>query len=684
MPAIRLADIPNAGPQALGPSGNLLSPSAPQLTGAAALDPNALAGVAKQMQLDTYNINAFSGEAAGLANMGDALGDVATVGFRFSQKMQDAKDDADNETAKTILYTASQEQQNDQESGKIDPDKWGEIWQKRVEDTTAKLAKIGFSKKGAAAFQPTLERWSELGRVNVLGTANKAKRDGYELAAKQGYLREIAADNPEGALAVVSTFEKNGTLGPERAREFRDDIAIRSVEIADRHQTNNVSTAINTNWADAQDELKKYLDAKPGKDGKVDGAFGAMPVTKAKRLYADSQRMGKAIEVENYQSLASAIDAGLPIQTKNGDIVVTDEKKLEQALETVPVRDVAKRESLKRLLSNNVPYDGKTVSELNSKILTYSPEGDESMEKYSGLMNSVDTQIPKSLRAPLREKLTSIWQQYHKDGSTNPKEKWQNEMIAKIHDLGKNGLLGDMGTEKDNNGRFTSDRIDDLNKYNAYWNTAWNIQQQMRDYFADPKNKDVTPEQATEHRNSIIKPLLQEGAKKAWEQTGKPKFWSGRSYVESISSGAYGSEPVKPAEVSPLDREQKAREKAKSIKAEGKVTSYNFPDDKHWDTNSRNWKGAWNNKLTKDSLAISPDIERKFKAAGIGKGDAVELTLADGSTVIRTWDDRTMQDEQATRKFGKPLRGRFDFHSPDGKQAKDGMAVVSFRKATAA
>ena len=681
MPAIRLADIPNAGPQALGPSGNLLSPSAPQLTGAAALDPNALAGAAKQMQLDTYNINAFSGEAAGLANIGDALGDVSTVGFRFSQKMQDAKDDADNETAKTILYTASQEQQNDQESGKIDPDKWGEIWQKRVEDTTAKLAKIGLSKKGAAAFQPTLERWSELGRVNVGGSANKAKRDGYELAAKQGYLREIAADNPDGAIRVVETFVKNGTLGPERKKEFLDDIAIRSVEIADRHQTNNVNTAINTNWADTQDALKKYLDEKPGKDGRVDGAFGAMPVTKAKRLYSDAQRMGKSIEVENYQSLASAIDAGLPIQTKNGDIVVNDEKKLEQALETVPVRDVAKRESLKRLLSNNVLYDGKTVSELNSKILTYTPEGDESMEKYSGLMNSVDTQIPKSLRAPLREKLTSIWQQYHKDGSTNPKEKWQNEMIAKVHDLGKNGVLGDMGTEKDANGLYTTDRIKDQTKYDAYWSNSWNIQQQMRDYFADPKNKDVTSEQATGFRNSIIKPLVEEAAKNDLSNKKTPPAIRPNTAIQTgMMGGVNKSDLAKPTPPPPSAKD--LIKEGKALKGEGKVTSYNFPNDPYSDSNSRNRIGAWNNKLTENSLAISPDIERKFKAAGIGKGDAVELTLADGSTVIRNWDDRTMQDEQAIKKFGKRLEGRFDFYSPGGKQKNDGMAVVSFRKAT--
>jgi hypothetical protein len=40
-----------------------------------------------------------------------------------------------------------------------------------------------------------------------------------------------------------------------------------------------------------------------------------------------------------------------------------------------------------------------------------------------------------------------------------------------------------------------------------------------------------------------------------------------------------------------------------------------------------------------------------------------------------------MQDKQAISKYGKPLTGRFDFHSPGGKQKNDGMAVLSFRKA---
>ena len=66
-----------------------------------------------------------------------------------------------------------------------------------------------------------------------------------------------------------------------------------------------------------------------------------------------------------------------------------------------------------------------------------------------------------------------------------------------------------------------------------------------------------------------------------------------------------------------------------ALREEGKVTHYNFPGDAYSDSNSRAGIGAWNNKLNENSLAISPDIESKFKAAGIGKGDPVELTLAD-------------------------------------------------------
>ena len=113
----------------------------------------------------------------------------------------------------------------------------------------------------------------------------------------------------------------------------------------------------------------------------------------------------------------------------------------------------------------------------------------------------------------------------------------------------------------------------------------------------------------------------------------------------------------------------------------GKVTSYGYAADPWKDTASMNRVGAWNNTLDENSLAISPDIQEQFKASGIKRGDWVELQLADGSTVRRQYSDHTATDEQAKKLGLPPLRGRFDFFSPSGLHAKDGVQVTNFRKA---
>lgn len=113
----------------------------------------------------------------------------------------------------------------------------------------------------------------------------------------------------------------------------------------------------------------------------------------------------------------------------------------------------------------------------------------------------------------------------------------------------------------------------------------------------------------------------------------------------------------------------------------GKITSYNWKGDPYSDTNSRNMIGSFG-KLSNNGMAISPDIEKQFRAAGIKPKDKVKITLSDGTELERIWDNRTMQDKQAIRKFGKPLTGRFDLNFPEGNKPheKDGVTVVGFQK----
>lgn len=114
----------------------------------------------------------------------------------------------------------------------------------------------------------------------------------------------------------------------------------------------------------------------------------------------------------------------------------------------------------------------------------------------------------------------------------------------------------------------------------------------------------------------------------------------------------------------------------------GKITSFNYDGDPYSDSLSKKGIGSFG-KITNEGIAISPDVEQAFIKAGIKPRDPVILKFKDGSEERRIWQDRTMQDKQAIKKYGKPFRGRIDFNMAQGKNRhpKDGMEVIGFRKA---
>lgn len=86
-------------------------------------------------------------------------------------------------------------------------------------------------------------------------------------------------------------------------------------------------------------------------------------------------------------------------------------------------------------------------------------------------------------------------------------------------------------------------------------------------------------------------------------------------------------------------------------------------------------KGAWENGLDKDSVAVSKDVELQFEQSNIKPHDWVEFTLSDGSKIVKRWDDRTAEAYK-----GRPLRGRIDLFTPAGKNPLDGKAIIGFTR----
>jgi hypothetical protein len=652
MPSIRLADIPNAGPQGVAPDSGIIAPRVAQLGGSAALDPNAMRGVAKDMQLEKYNLNAFAGEAIGLGKIGDAMSDVATLGLRFATKMADAKENDDETRADTLMRIALEKQANDQDMTPVE--KWQEKWASNVADTRKKISEIGMSKNTFAKLSPAMDRWAELSKVKIEGQANQKRIEGYRMNTKANALIKMASDDYEGAFTAIDEGVKKGVFSEEQGKlekaMMQDDI-IRKAELKQRE---NITSEILTDPRRAKEILTK---AKTGEQTE----FGKLDPSRVKLHLYEADRQIRVTDSDNWNSLVERI--------QNGDIASKEDLKKEAEGKQI---DPGKYKRLESAIAANIQFDPKVAGDLKAKVAAFDFSADKNDEKFYALNAEIASKLPKEHAQLLGGELNSSWKKAFDGTPKSPREVYRSDVIQGIKRIGDSGLLGETGLDKDG-------KIEDLSKNNTYNARVYSVMQGMDAWFDDRANKDKTPADAQQHRDSLIEPLLKGKALELFKGKAPTLVLPSTPFQTGMMGGVNKSDFAKPTPTPPPAKE--AIDRAKAMKPEGKVTYYNFPGDAYSDSNSRARIGAWDNKLTENSLAISPDIESKFKAAGIGKGEPVELTLADGSTVIRNWDDRTMQDKQAIEKFGKPLRGRFDFHSPGGKQKNDGMAVLSFRKA---
>lgn len=669
MPAIRLADIPNAGPQAATASSAMIgAPSVPryqvnpevaQLGGAAMMDSRSTRNAAQSMLTQTLELDAFSQEARAMGKFADSIGGLGDVAMKWGQKFAAAKDDADLTRGETVLAEFKQKQLSEQQS--LPPEKWQENWGRNQEQAKRSLAEIKFSNNAAEKFNPYLERWSTLTGVEIDSQFRKRQLEGYQLDAEIGYKRELAAGNIEGALGIISRFKKNGTLAPKTAERFEFDVELETIKKSKAERNANIESGIVLDPQKWEEDLTKGIESGSSKL--------QTDLTKEEmlRFLGNARQQSRFAEVEKLSAIEDAM--------LKGEFQSVEE--LEKALDRpdlmpnvkLPERAV---QSLKSSFLQSPERQAESIKLLPAiiqKIEAFDVSSDHKLENYFDLASEIRS-LPEGYR---REPLDLLYDKFreYKDGRKPVPATALGQIKKQATDDLQNGGFGKWKTGKD--GAIPDDQRP------GYISANLRFSQEMTSLEnwakANPDKAKVDTEVYKAH-NDIITELNKVDAAAGRPSTRRPVD------IPSISKP-----PANPSGIPDADevlRSAPTGASAPGAQPLGKVTSYNFPNDPYSDTNSRNRIGAWNNRLDDTSLAISPDIERKFKAAGIGKGDPVELTLADGSTVIRTWDDRTMQDSQAIKKFGKPLTGRFDFHSPGGKQKNDGMAVVSFRKAPTA
>jgi hypothetical protein len=225
MPAIRLADIPNAGPQAAAASAAMIgAPSVPryqvnpevaQLGGAAMMDSRSTRNAAQSMLTQTLELDAFSQEARAMGKFADSIGGLGDVAMKWGQKFAEAKDSADISRAETILESAFQKQQTEQLGKPVE--EWGNLWNQNQDQAKRKLAEIKFSNNASEKIAPYLERWSTLSSLKIDNLAKKEEIKGWRADKEANALAKIANEDYEGAFAVMDESVKKGIHSPEES-----------------------------------------------------------------------------------------------------------------------------------------------------------------------------------------------------------------------------------------------------------------------------------------------------------------------------------------------------------------------------------------------------------------------------------------------------------------------------------
>lgn len=425
MPAIRLADIPNAGPQGVAPDSGILAPRVAQLGGAAALDPNAMRGVAKDMQLQTYNLNAFAGEAIGLGRIGDAMGDAATLGIRFATKMAEAKENDDKTRADTLMRIALEKQANDQDTTPVE--KWQEKWASNVAETRKQISEIGMSKNTFAQLSPTMDRWAELSRVKIEGQANQKRIEGYRMNTKANAVKKMADGDFEGAFAAIDEGVKKGTFSEEQGKlekaMMQDDIIRKSKVQRDA----NVASDIIKNPIGAEADLEKAIQT-----GKSELFPHLTEKSDLVRAYSNARSEANVYRNNIEDDVDQLILSGQmtkPKDIRNVAEGVLPERRILAAIDTLSKTPAEMEKALAMrptLLAMVDAYDAN--------------KDDKNRSEYLKIKDSI-RQLPEGERGELLSSLRDKW--------NNPKETTPvNEATSQLKTLFNKGQFGTW-TEKD-------------------------------------------------------------------------------------------------------------------------------------------------------------------------------------------------------------------------------------------
>ena len=424
MPAIRLADIPNAGPQSLGPSTGILAPQVAQLGRAAMVDPAALQAPARQMLTQTLELDAFSQEARAMGKFADSIGGLGDVAARWGQKFAEAKDSADIARAETILDAAFQKQQNDQLDQPVE--KWGELWKQNQETARRALGEIKFGNNAAQKVSPYFERWATMSSLKIDNLAKKEEIKGFRADIEANAMSKVAMEDFEGAFVVLDESAKKGIHSPEEVTLLKSRLLDDVQRKAKLEREANLESDIILDPIGSEKEAQEAV--KNGKSSK----YSWMEKSDAVRFFEKSR--AEAARFRNQ------------FDDDTVDLILTGQLPTPEDVRN-HAKDVLPENKIQSLLGIFAKTPGQIEAGLKMRPMAfaladaYDPAGDTNRQEYLQIRDTI-LQLPEGER---EEPLSLLRKRANESGETTPVK----TAVSQMKEMFDGGQFGSWQVGKD-------------------------------------------------------------------------------------------------------------------------------------------------------------------------------------------------------------------------------------------
>lgn len=564
-----------------------------------------------------------------LENVGESLGKVGTAAGSLALEEAKAKSEYQVNEGRTTFETEFQNFKSGIRPGD-DPDQLRKNWEER---NKAVLGQVMSNPELSPAAKQRLQieamRFSQVSSADINTTAAKLTFERAKTSLQEQADTYLNSGNLDGAKAVYRKMAADKLIFPDQ---------VTALEQA----------------ADNKHELFTYgrqIDADPK----------AAREKLATLQNEDGTTKGTKLSVEQIAKLTDAAD--MAMNQKKTAII----QELSKMAETNLLRDRKQIEDLGQGYLNEAdiavldqkrqgqqPPDWEKYSDLLARAHDYDSAKDKDGQQAYEINRDI-VLLPEGWREHIRSEFNA---------AKKPNSQLNGLYATRINDLLKMGYFGDATKDK-------QDQPKDATQYASAHEASAKLLFNLTQF--SKSNPTAGPEEYARWFKDNAQQY------KYTPPPSPPSNWNPFNWFK-------GKE-----EPSTMDRYAAIASSAKPI-ATG--TTYGYKSDPYRDSASLARVGAFTapsdkshgayesheGGLKEGDVALSPDLEKKFRAAGVEPLDMVKLTFSDGTSTTVRWADRTMQDAQATRKFGAPLRNRIDFFTPTGKTPFADKQITGFEK----